>query len=380
MGDWIKENKFEAGLLFLAILALIGAYIVGGGQGRKYDEHKEYYEIEANKKKGFESKSPYPANENEAEYGEVMEEYRGVIEALQAKFLEFRPAAFASIAPSEFTDKLNTKREALATRYSSDGIEYPDEKWQLGFEKYTATPPRDEATAYLSYQLDALDWLFGALADAKPSALVNVYRKELPVEAGEPMDGKKDTGRRGPARPSDSAEQKPFYVLPLELTFRATEPSVRAFLAQVASNNKHFFVIRTMRVQNEKRDKPPKKDDVNFEAKADPGAFIPSFDIIPDEPAPEGETPAPDGEPPAPEGGTPPPADPTGEEPLFPTDPVEESPEPVPGGGGGGDEDGERVLGQILGSEEVFVFLNLELLLSKDQAQVEEESGLPPLK
>lgn len=365
MGDWIKENKFEAGLLFFSIIALLGAYFVGSAQGRKYSDTKENYDAALSQKKNHESKRPYPTDENEEDYEEVVEQYRGVVENLQAKFLGFRPESFEQIAPAQFTEKLNAKREALASRYTGEGIAFPDEKWQLGFEKYTVSPPPNEATAFLSYQLDALDWLFGALADARPTALVNVYREELPVENGEPMDGGGDErGRPGRGR-GDETEKKPFHLLPVELTFKAREPAARAFLEKVASNSEHFFVIRSVRVQNEKRDKAPQKDDVDFEAAPAGGAFDPTFPLIP----PPGEEP--EGDTPAPEGDTPPadPSDPTEDIPLFPVEPPADTPAPVPGGGDEGE--GDRILGQILGAEEIFVFLDLELLLFKEKADTD---------
>jgi hypothetical protein len=101
---------------------------------------------------------------------------------------------------------------------------------------------------------------------------------------------------------------------------------------------------------------------VDFEKNPDPGAFNPTFDLIvpaEDPPAPEGETP-------------PPPADPTGQDPLFEIDPPADAPEP----GANAEESGDLVLGQILGTEEVYVFLKLELILMKDKDLALDASGL----
>ncbi|NIP94160.1 MAG: hypothetical protein GWO24_12180, partial [Akkermansiaceae bacterium] len=92
------------------------------------------------------------------------------------------------------TERLNAAIAAATQLYTSARIDFPAEKWRLGFERYTETPPRADATAYLSYQLDAMSWLFDSLASAKPTALINVYRKELPVEEGNSMDAGEDTG------------------------------------------------------------------------------------------------------------------------------------------------------------------------------------------
>ena len=345
MGDWIKENKFEAGLLLVVLLLVIGAFVLGSGQGKKYREHKNYYDAAVGQKKNLEAKRPYPSRENQNEYTGIVDNYRKVIGDLETALVKFRPKEFKSIEPAEFTEKLNAAITAATNTYKDARIEFP-EKWKLGFETYTATPPKKDATAYLSYQLDSASWLFGALAESRPSALINVYRAELPVEKGQSMDGGESAtptrGKPRRTRPSKSggASSKPFYVLPLELTFRASEPSMREFLGKISSSSDHFFVIRSLRIQNEKRDKTPKRDDVEFKD-GDDGAFGETFDlVVPDEgePVPDGEEPAGD------------------EEPLFP----EDEPAAAPDLGGG-----ERILGQVLGAEELFVFLELELVLFK---------------
>ena len=352
MGDWIKENKFEAGMLVAVVLISIVAYLFGGKRGAAYQEHKENYGVAANSVTQLRQKKPFPNPDNVKKYQAEIDGYRTVIEDLQGKLLAYRPAEFKKILPSEFIDRLNAARTKLAGDFTANGIEF-DEKWHLGFESYRGSPPRDDATKYLNYQLDALTSLFESLAGSKPSALVNVYRKQMPVEKGDSMDGGSatPTPRRGrPRGPRQAATTPPpFYRLPLELTFKAQEPAARKFIAAVASNKDYYFVIRSMRIQNEKRDKPPKKDDVKFDAPVGVGVgdtggvgegdtFGNSFEneLIPEGDPPEGD-----------------PVDP-GFDPVLP----------------GEEEEGERVLGQVLGAEEVFVFLQLDLLLFQDKEDV----------
>ena len=345
MGNWIKENRFEAGMLFAVVLISIVAYLFGGKRGAAYQEHKENYGVAANSVTQLRQKKPFPNPDNVKKYQAEIDGYRTVIEDLQGKLLAYRPAEFKKILPSEFIDRLNAARTKLAGEFTANGIEF-DEKWHLGFESYKGSPPRDDATKYLNYQLDALHSLFESLVVSKPSALVNVYRKPLPIEKGDSMDGggsATPTPRRGRTRsPRQAATTPPpFYRLPLELTFKAQEPAARKFIAAVASNKDYYFVIRSMRIQNEKRSKPPKKDDVEFDAPVGVGVgdtFENSFDneLIPEGDPPEGD-----------------PVDPASD-PVLPDE----------------EEGGERVLGQVLGAEEVFVFLQLDLLLFQDKEDV----------
>jgi hypothetical protein len=361
MGDWIKENKSEAGLIFVTFLVAVVIYLFGSKKSGIYSEHKEFYDGAASAVTSLKGKKPFPNTDNVNDFEVALAADRVVVEALQTKLLAFRPEELKTITPSDFIDKLNAQRTELVGALDANQIEFPGEDFHMGFERYTSAPPRDGATGYLDYQLDALSALYNNLVKVGPSALVNVYRKQLPIETGPSMDAKakadlpKTSGRRtrSRTRPSARAESAgpPFYRLPLELTFKSNEPAARRFIAAVTSDPKYYFVIRSLRIQNEKRDKAPKKDDVEFDKAPVTGAggdeFSNSFetDLIPeDDPASESEG-----------------------------DPVPEAEELAPEPADDSEEEGERVLGQVLGAEEVFVFLQLDLILFKGQ----EDAKLP---
>ena len=197
------------------------------------------------------------------------------------------------------------------------------------------------------------------MAEAGPSELLNVHRPPLPVERGEPMVPTVEKRGRKP-RQAAQTPQKPFFALPIELTFRGREASLRRLLGALADSKEYFFVVRSMRVQNVKYDTPPKSKDVEFEAPKPaegidlfgdfdfedlPGEDGGSGEDATDGATDEGETP-PDGE--APEGGEP--------------EPEPEAEADAPGG--------ERILGQVLGAEELHVFLQLELILFRDDVEL----------
>ncbi len=381
MGDWIKENKFEAALL-AAVLAAAGiAYYLSG----RWDER---YEIAAGEHEGaqrslvrYQRLAPAPTLRREQAFEDELADYRGTVEKLHKELASFRPKEFERIEPAEFTNRLNASHQRLTELYEARGIAFPEDEWRLGFEPYIASPPRDEATAYLEYQLEALTWLFEKLAAAGPSALLNVRRPPLPVEEGRPMDPEPEEPRsarerrelrRSPPPPAD-----PFYKLPVEVTFRGAEPAVRRFLNTLANakapaedeGGGYFFAMRSIRIRNEKFEQPPKKDDVRFEKpkSAPGGAPGGGFDFgglfetetETEEEAPGGGEPADGGGEGAPDEGGPGPA-------FFP-------PPPAEGAGEAGEEaGGERILGQVLGAEKLDVFLQLELLLFRTDESLPE--------
>ncbi|MFP6866715.1 MAG: Amuc_1100 family pilus-like protein, partial [Roseibacillus sp.] len=108
MGDWIKENKFEAGMLVAVVLISMVAYLFGGKRGAAYQEHKENYGVAANSVTQLRQKKPFPNPDNVKKYQVEIDGYRTVIEDLQGKLLlAYRPAELKKIPPSEFIDRLN---------------------------------------------------------------------------------------------------------------------------------------------------------------------------------------------------------------------------------------------------------------------------------
>jgi hypothetical protein len=114
-------------------------------------------------------------------------------------------------------------------------------------------------------------------------------------------------------------------------------------------------VVRSIRVQNAKAELPPKKSDAKFKAAAAPaGDAADPFEgfefVIPGE---DGEG---DDEEPAEDGEEAPAEDAADEEPFVPAAPAVGS--------------GEQILGQVLGAEELNVFLQLELILFRDNVKL----------
>jgi len=83
----------------------------------------------------------------------------------------------------------------------------------------------------------------------------NVHRPKLTEEEGGKFDDPAAVSR----------------ALPIEVTFRGTEKSVRQFLSDLASSSTHFYAIRTIRVTNDKL-VGPLPTEVHFEEAPASGA------------------------------------------------------------------------------------------------------------
>jgi hypothetical protein len=191
------------------------------------------------------------------------------------------------------------------------------EAFFCGFENYKTSLARGNATGLLEYQLGGIKNLMLALAKSGPTELKNLHRPPLPEEQGNPYQ----------PQPNDVARP-----LPLEITFTGPEKSLRQFLSAIVKPDQQYVVIRSLRVTNTRKD-PPRAADAKFDK-------------------------------PAPAAGVPPPAtDVFGGAFVLPGDQPaaanagESAPKPPPA-----PVDASRILAQVLGNEEVQVFLRLDVL------------------
>ncbi len=320
---WIKDNKFLVALIGTTLVGMILLYIVGSKGISSYEQAKEEFDTAASEASSFERLALYPRAENRDGKSKALEDYRKSIEALQAAFEPFRTAETPNISPQEFTNRLKAVNDEILAAFADSGTTVPD-AFFAGFEDYKTTLARGNATGMLEFQLRAIKDLMLALANSGASGLKNFHRPPLPEEQGKPFQ----------PQPADIARP-----LPLEITFTGPEQSVREFLSAINKLEGRFVVIRSLRIANSKKE-PPRAADAKFEsptaaaaAPAAPAAadiFGGAF-VLPADDAPA----AADAEK-APGEAAPPPA-----------------PKPA---------DSSRILAQVLGDEELQVFLRLDIL------------------
>jgi hypothetical protein len=310
---WIKENKFLAGLIGGTLLGVVGLYFLGAQGTSKYDAAKEAFDAAAGEVSTFERSPLYPSNENANAKSKALDEYKANAEKLQAAYEPFRPKEIKNISPQDFANNLVKANEDLRKAFTEGNVKFP-EPFFCGFESYRTNPAAGSATGILSYQLDSVKYLMQALAKSGASELKNLHRPVLAEEEGKEF------------KPGDAAVAR---ALPLEITFSGQEKAVRAFISTISKPEERYFVIRSLRIANAKKD-PPRTSDAKFEtakpAKAASASdvFSGGFVLPGDEPAAEA--------------------------------PKEEEKKPAPAA------DSSRILAQVLGTEEVQVFLRLDLM------------------
>lgn len=329
-----QEKKFIGILAGVSVLCIGGLYVVAGKGSSRFDAAKESFDGLTTEINGMQNLPLFPSPQNLEAKEKAVADFKKEAEELAKKLQAKRPKSIDNTDPQTFTDTLVKTAAATMKTYAdagltTDGAGGLPKGFYLGFEDYVSTPAQGAATGILAYELRAISEVHGLLAAAKPAKLLNFHRQPLSEEKNEaytPIAGQS------------------YRALPFEISFTGPESSMRAFINGLQSSQDHFYVIRSMRVMNEKQE-GPKASDVEFDAKPAAGAggaaggiFDPgdAF-VLPEDPPPAtGAAPAP-GATPAPEAAP---------EPEAPTK-----------------ADSSRILKQVLGSENVQVFLRVDLLL-----------------
>jgi hypothetical protein len=324
-----KEKTF-IGILAGATVICVGGLFVFAGKGTsRVETATEQFTTLSEEINKMQNLPLYPTAQNLTNKEKELAAYQANANQLAEKLQAMRPAQINNTDPQTFTNTLVKTAEETMKAYEAAGLTVEGETgplprgFYLGFENYTSTPAQQGATGILTYELAAISEVHSILAAAKPVKLLNFMREPLPEEKNQPYT------------PTTGV---PYRALPFEISFAGPESTMRNFINGLQTSKSHFFVIRSIRVMNEKPT-GPKASDVEFEVKAPKaadgavgGGAFDGFDnlIAPDAaPVPEGAPAV--AEPPKPK-----------EEPKG---------------------DSSRILKQVLGAENIQVFLRVDILL-----------------
>ena len=310
--SWITDNKFMVALGGGTLAGAILLYVVGSQGTKRYDTAKEQFDAAAAEAAAFEKSALYPTSENKNEKSKALGDYAKAVESIQTAFTPFRPKEIKNITPQEFTDRLLAANTEVRKAFEESGTTVP-EAFFMGFEKYRTTLATGSTTGVLDYQLGSIKSLMLTLATAKATELKNIHRPLQPEDDGQAFT------------PPPTMTARPF---PLEVTFTGPEKSAREFISSITKSDNQYLVVRSLRITNMKKD-PPRAVDAQFDkAAAKPAAAVDAFAggfVLPGDDTPAVAAP--------------------------------EKPAAAPKAA-----DSSRILSQVLGNEQVQVFLRLDLL------------------
>lgn len=335
-----KEKGFLVALGAGTVLVAGALAGVAYMASNRYEAAKEKFQSADTDVVQLSKRELFPSKENLNAKRKNLEEYRSSVASLQEKLLAYKPKDLKKVSPAEFTKQIQEAGQEANTRFGEIKATLP-EGFALGFEAYTSAPVRETATPLLEYQLGAHRALFKMLADARPTKVNSVYRERQPEEDGKPYPPVDPNAKGKPVEKKEA-----YRKLPMEVTFTGNERAVRDFLSSISSSKDYFYVVRSVRIANEKK-VGPKKSEASFETTATGAADNPfgnAFAAAPADAAAPAPAPA--------EGATPAPPAP--------------APPPV--------QDSSQILKQVLGNEHITCFVRLDVLLFNEGVELPKVS------
>lgn len=313
-----QEQKFP--ILLGTITAVVAGGLLWWGSkgGSQFEESKAAYDTAVSQISSLNRDKIPPTDENRRGKEKAVAEFRGEVEELQKAFDPYRVPKPESMDPAAFTDKMLEATKRVTAKFERAGTELPN-GFYLGYNKYTEGLAKSDQTGLLGYGLEASEEMFAKLAEAAPAELLNVYRQPLPEESGA----------------TEESEGKAFRTHSFEVTFAGREEALREFLGSLDNSERFYYVVRSMRVSNEKDTAPSAKDARFEQPTAAGGAAAGAFSGG---------------------GGF-----------VFPGEesaPAEEAAEEAPAEEAAAEEpaDTGEILKQVLGSEKTRVFLRIDVL------------------
>lgn len=259
--SWINENKTAAvtiGVGAVLTIALVGVGLKFSGQA---NDAALTYKDNLTTINSLESAPTSPEPETVQELGQLVGTYSDRVAQLKERLTKYGVEKITPVSGQAFNDELKGEVEDFKALAKSRNIIVPDE-FYMGFEEYRQQLPKSEAAGHLSYELKATSWFFDRMLDSGLERVISIVRKPIKVEEAAASQSRTPP-RNGRGKSQDSSPDV-MIRMPIEIVVEAKKGAWAKILTSIASADaEHFFVIRGLRVVNEKT-KGPDQNAVTF--------------------------------------------------------------------------------------------------------------------
>ena len=281
-----KKSKFLP--IYFSVLGAgaLGLGYLGWSASSSAEEAETKYKSALSELDRLESAKLSRTRDNAAEKAKMVKTYVDQVEELNKTLKGYQAPVNAAETNESFQKKLLAAIKSARENGQGKSVKV-DEKFDFGLGKYLSGFPIPGTAPQLSAQLDALVFLTNAAMDAGISEINNLSRKELPIEKEpkeedpkkpkpKPTVGKPKVDEKAKAKvaPVLLDESKVLERQALTLTGTGKNRSILALLESLANASPdkapHFFVIRTLRIENQLKDGPPKTQAVEMKEEPDP--------------------------------------------------------------------------------------------------------------
>jgi hypothetical protein len=273
--NWFRENPFWSAFIVIAGGALLlAAGFLWWTKGSYEDAMAKYRESAAEQTR-LEGGNPYPSAANVGKMKTYLDNYKTALDKLKAE-LKTRMLTEAPLAPNEFQTRLRQAIIRTTENARNNRVKLPA-NFFLGFDEFASSLPSPEDAPALGQELSQVQLLLNTIIEARVDAITAFHRISHPGTATAAAPTPAATPRT-PSKPSPGP--KLIEQRTVEFAISASPTAGRRVINQISAANDQFFIIRAIRVKNQKDKGPPREN-------AGPTAPIP-----PPNPAGAGAAPA----------------------------------------------------------------------------------------
>lgn len=253
--NWFRENRF-LGLFLTAVgTCFLGLIWFLWDAKHTWDEAVTRFDGTRAELSRLQQVAPYPNGENLQRMKAHAEDYAGAFARLKEE-LKVQGLVLEPLAPNEFQSRLRLTVSAVADKARANRVKLPD-RFYLGFDEFASTLPNSLAAPLLGRELKQIEWLLGTLCEAHVDALLSFRRTPLREERAAVSPVSMPTMKKPAAVAATSPQAIERSVI--DASFVSTPGAARKVLNQIAGATEQLFIIRSLRVRNEKEKGPPRE-------------------------------------------------------------------------------------------------------------------------
>lgn len=243
--NWIKTNKFLAGLIGVVVLGVgVFGYFIVSGMGRAEKAREKIDRVS----RSYQNSTRL----DEVPVASVLELKEQTVKSLEAETEKLRSTMIAKYGAegegrdaSTFGQRVEARYTELRTLWEAEGskMEVPNDFF-LGFEKYrTSIQAQPTAVAELDRQLAGLSWILERAVETGIDEIIEFDRELVEGEEG---------ARQKPENNNAYDVDPPLSRYSLMASFRGNESEVRSLLNTIVSSDSHLFGVRYIKLRNSK--------------------------------------------------------------------------------------------------------------------------------
>ena len=249
-----RENRALGSFIIGVALATLFALYFWWSSRSSFAEQNARLNENAMELNRLQRLDPYPNRANLKTLQGQAQEYKSALEKLRQE-LTARTLPVSAMAPTEFQERL---REAVArvTEKAQAGKTALPENFYLGFEEFSSALPSTAAAPLLGQQLAQVEMLLNIMLEARIDGITSFKRTRLSEEGAAPPPPSPTPVRKGMPL---TARAETVDRSAVEVTFSSNPAALRRVLNAVAGATEQFYLVRHLRVLNEKTEGPPRE-------------------------------------------------------------------------------------------------------------------------